>query len=135
MAAAAVFTIAMSLGKTTPGSRVRPSFTAGHQSLYASPGKRSGVSVAKKGAGRLLQVEAVGKPLVEYETQLQLFMCNPSAVVEGNDAFRVDEESLVSALALVNGLGQVQNEHGLGYLMHANLYCLLLPQWYFVFII
>lgn len=51
---------------------------------------------------------AVTTHTVQYETKLQLFMCNPSLVEEGNDAYQVDDAHLAGALSKVGGLLQVR---------------------------
>lgn len=83
----------------------------GHRSLFAPPGGSGGVSIEQSWSrgGRRLQNDegVVVKPVVEYATQLELFMCNPSLVVEGNDAYLVDGTRVAVALGRIDGLGQV----------------------------
>lgn len=79
------------------------------QSLYASLGKRDGFSIVE--AGRVLQEEGdVSEPRISYETRLQLFICNPSLVEDGNDTYLVDTTRFTLALSRIPGLGQV-NSH------------------------
>eukprot|EP00903_Cladosiphon_okamuranus_P018775 g17272.t1 len=80
---------------------------AGHQSLFASPKSRGGISIVQR-KGRVLQEDeaVVTTPSVQYETKLQLYMCNPSLVEVGNDAHLVDETRLASALSKIDGLQQ-----------------------------
>lgn len=127
MAAAAITTIALSLRtSTTLGSRTTIRLgSVGHQSLFASSSYNSGgISIShrlsrrtRRGAGRVLEAEGeedvVSKPLVAYETQLELYLCNPTLEVEGNDAYIVDETRLAEALARIAGLGEVSDEHSL----------------------
>lgn len=83
----------------------------GHQTLFGKS-ERGAISIEGQpgSARRVLQDDVVNKPLVDYETQLELFMCNPSLTVEGNNVYIVGEEEMAAALARVNGLGQVR-EH------------------------
>lgn len=67
--------------------------------------------------GRLLQAESgeedvMGTPIVKYETQLELFMCNPTVISEGNDAYLVGAPQLTNALSRVQGLNQVCERGG-----------------------
>lgn len=82
----------------------------GHQSLYASPKNRGGISIVEQPRGRVLQEDTavVTAPIVQYETKLQLYICNPSLVEAGNDAYLVDETTLASALSKIDGLRQVK---------------------------
>lgn len=114
MAAATVATVPCLLGTTDsprPGA-MTSSTGVGHQSLFATPKSRGGISIAQQrssgwSAGRALQEQTtVTTPVVQYGTNLQLFMCNPSPE-EGNDASLVDEDSLAAALSKVSGLQQV----------------------------
>lgn len=118
MAAMTVATVAFSTGTSTPGT-MSTSTRGGHQSLFASPTSRGGISIARAGQqpsspwrrGRALQegnADDVGSPIVEYETKLQLFMCNPDLAEEGSGGYLVDETSLAAALSRVTGLRQVK---------------------------
>lgn len=82
----------------------------GHQSLFASPRSRGGISIVHRSKARVLQEDpdVVTTPIVQYETKLQLFMCNPSLDEVGNDAHLVDETRLASALSKIDGLRQVR---------------------------
>lgn len=84
----------------------------GYQSLFASPKNRGGISIIQRSTGRVLQEDTPGitTPIVQYETRLQLFMCNPSLVEVGNDAHLVDETRVASALSKIDGLRQVRVE-------------------------
>lgn len=119
MAAAAIAAVALSLGTSTRlGPRTKLSRPAGHQSLFASSYNSGGISISHRlsrrtssTAGRALadeEGELVTKPLVAYETQLELYLCNPSLVVDGNDVYTVDEARLTAALARISGLGEVR---------------------------
>lgn len=78
------------------------------QSLYTSPVERDDISIVKD--GRVLQEEGyVSEPRINYETQLQLFICNPSLVEDGNDAYLVDTARFTLALSRILGLGQVKS--------------------------
>lgn len=83
----------------------------GHQTLFGKS-ERGAISIEGQPgrARRVLQEDVVSQPLVDYETQLELFMCNPSLTAEGNNAYIVGEEEMAAALARVIGLGQVR-EH------------------------
>lgn len=114
MVAATLATIPCFLGtNNTPRSGAMSSpVSVGHQSLFSSPKSRGGISIAQQqsfgwSASRALQEGTVIVPIVEYATNLQLFMCNPSLIEEGNDAYLVDEDSLAAALSKVGGLLQV----------------------------
>lgn len=110
-------TLAFSLGASNsskPALMGNSAANAGHQSLFASPKSRGGISIVQqsRSRGRVLQQDTavVTTPIVQYETKLQLYMCNPSLVEEGNDAHLVDETRLASALSRVDGLRQVRVE-------------------------
>lgn len=122
MAAAAIAAVALSLGTSTQlGPRTtllsRP---VGHQSLFASSSYNGGgISISHRPSRRRTtsvrvladeeeEGEVVSKPLVAYETQLELYLCNPSLVVDGNDAYTVDEARLAAALGRIAGLGEVR---------------------------
>lgn len=120
IAAAAIAAVALSLGTSTRlGPRTKLSRPAGHQSLFASSYNSGGISISHRPsrrrtsstAGRALadeEGELVTKPLVAYETQLELYLCNPSLVVDGNDVYTVDEARLAAALGRIGGLGEVR---------------------------
>ena len=125
VAAAAIAAVALSLGASTQlGSRTTTTTTlsrpVGHQSLFASSSYNSGgISISHRPSrrrttsGRVLadeeeEGEAVSKPLVAYETQLELYLCNPSLVVDGNDVYTVDKARLATALGRIAGLGEVR---------------------------
>lgn len=114
-AAATLATIPWLLGTTNsprPGA-IGSSAGVGHQSRFASPKSRGGISIAQQqpsgwSAGRALEEQTiVTTPVVKYETNLQLFMCNPT-LEQGNDASLVDEDSVAAALSKVSGLLQVR---------------------------
>eukprot|EP00752_Nemacystus_decipiens_P002102 g2010.t1 len=112
-AAATLATLAISVGSpntSEPVSMVINSAVhVGHQSLFASPKSRGGISIVQPSKTRVLQEDSddvVTTPIVQYETKLQLFMCNPSLVEEGNDPYLVDETRLASALSKIDGLRQ-----------------------------
>lgn len=126
MAAAAIAAVALSLSASTklgPRTAATLSRPVGHQSLFASSSYNGGgISISHRlsrrrtraGTGRVLAGEEgeegeeyLTKPLVAYETQLELYLCNPSLVVDGNDAYTVDEAGLAAALARIGGLGEV----------------------------
>lgn len=136
MAGAAVATMIVSAGTQVESSRRTSDFSPqAHQTLFNSvgsgisavlmlppaasrrnrgrPGVIAGMGVL--GRGRTLQEadeDAVKKPVVEYETQLELFICNPTLEIEGNDAYLVGTSELTNALSRVQGLKQVRNERG-----------------------
>ena len=103
-AATFVITVVLSTGNMTPAVSTTTLFPVGGQSLYASRGRRHDISIV--GAGRALQEEE--DTAVIYETELQLFLCNPSLVEEENDAYLVDNESVAMALSRILVLGQVK---------------------------
>lgn len=116
MAVAALVTVTFSVGTISPGSNnIKSTPSVGYQSFFASPGSKGGISIKKQSwpsqepAGRVLQEEddVVDTTVVEYTTQLQLYMCNPSLDLEGSDAYEVDETRLAAALGKISGLGQV----------------------------
>lgn len=111
-AAATLVTLALSLGapNTYKPASLGNSAAAhvGHQSLFASPKSRGGVSIVQRSKARVLQEDVVTTPIVQYETKLQLFMCNPNLAEVGNDAHLVDETRLASALSNIVGLRQVR---------------------------
>lgn len=47
-------------------------------------------------------------PIVAYETQLELFLCNPSLETENNDAYLVEVPEFTRAITHVQGLEQVR---------------------------
>lgn len=132
MAGAAVGTIIVSAG-TQVESSARPNHfpPVAHQTLfsvnsgvsavamppsaasYRNQGRsRVAAALGALGRHRTLQEngEVLDKPVVEYETQLELFMCNPTLVTEGNDAYIVGTAELANALSRVHGLKQVRKE-------------------------
>lgn len=116
-AAATLVTVALSLGVSNSSKATFIGNSAahgGHQSLFASPKSRGGISVVQR-KGRVLQEDeaVVTTPIVQYETKLQLYTCNPSLVEVGNDAHLVDETRLASALSKVDGLRQVRSGGGM----------------------
>lgn len=117
MAAAAIAAVALSMGTSTKlGARTTLSRPVGHQSLLTSSYNSGGISISRRrtsSTGRVLaqegeEGEIVSNPLVAYETQLELYLCNPSLVVDGNDAYTVDEARLAAALVRIGGLGEVK---------------------------
>lgn len=109
-AAAALATLALSLWENSRHGVMSSSGHMRNPSLFASPQQRGGISIVQQSRGRLLQENsgAVTTPTVQYETKLQLFMCNPSLAEEGNDAYQVDDARLAAALSKVSGLRQVR---------------------------
>lgn len=103
MTAVAVVTMGFSIIPTS--RRVASPSPVGHQTIFGKSG-RGGISIEgqPRKRGRVLEEEVVSKPLVDYETQLELFIC----AVEGNDAYVVGEEQMAAALTRVSGLGQVR---------------------------
>lgn len=128
-AAATLSTIPCFMGTTNyprSGAMSSPA-SVGHQSLFASPKSRGGISIAQQqpsgwSTGRALQEEeTVATPIVEYDTKLQLFMCNPTMVEDGGDAYLVDEDRLAAALSKVSGLLQVSHSTSVSAAVHARL--------------
>jgi len=109
-AAVALTTLVLSLGGDSRRGAMSSSDRTGNPSLFASPQQRGGISIVQQSRGRSLQENsgAVATPTVQYETKLQLFMCNPSLEEEGNDAYQVDDVRLASALSKISGLQQVR---------------------------
>ncbi|CAM9292282.1 unnamed protein product [Discosporangium mesarthrocarpum] len=60
----------------------------------------------KMSARRRLEGETIAPTKVSYETQLEVYLCNPTLDRNGNDAYRVDEEHLVNALSRIEGIGE-----------------------------
>lgn len=112
-AAATFVTLAVSLGASntsTPDVMGSSAARVGHQSLFASPKNHGGISIVQRSRGRALQEDTavVSTPIVQYGTELQLFMCSPSQIEAGDDAYLVDETRVASALSKVDGLRQVR---------------------------
>ncbi len=110
-AAATLATLALSLGGNSRHGVISSSDHMGNPSLFASPQQRGGISIVQQSRGRLLQENSgavTTRTAVQYETKLQLFMCNPSLAEEGNDAYQVDDARLATALSKVSGLRQVR---------------------------
>lgn len=147
LAAIAVATMTVSAGTQTEPSKkaIREFPSVPHQTLFASVG--SGITVMGglsppaavqrqqrqqeqhpripgsmalrdlSWSRRVLQ-DTVEQPVVEYEAQLELFICDPALETERNDSYLVGTDELVNALTKVEGLNQVgfvDRSDGCGY--------------------
>lgn len=137
LAAIAVATMTVSAGTQTepPKKPIREFPAVPHQTLFASVGSgitamgglppaaavqqqqqqqqqhpRTQESMVLRDLswGRRVLQDTTEQPGVEYETQLELFICNSALETEGNDAYLVGTDELVKALSRVEGLNQVR---------------------------